>query len=139
MTAFANITLNDGQATPVAHTFSARRIENQVAKWQDISIGQAVGFPTLRASLREPIKGSKIPCYKAVIDISVPTLEVVNASTYNGITPAPTKAYDHLATVSFIMPERGTLQERKNVLAYLANALAQIDLKSMVTDLNMVY
>lgn len=139
MTQFANITLNDGQATPVAHIFTARRMDGAVAKWQDISGGQAVGFPTLRASLREPLKGSKIPAYKVVIDIAVPTLEVVNASTYNGITPAPTKAYDHIAQISLTLPERGTLAERKNLRSYIANALAQVDLRSMIEDLNMVY
>jgi hypothetical protein len=139
MTAFANITLNDGQATPVAHTFTARRILNNVAKWQDLSSGYAVGFPTVEATLREPVPGSKIPCYKCTININAPKLETVNASTYSGITPAPTKAYDVLAKVEFILPERSALQDRKDILAYCANALAQADLKAMVQDLNMVY
>lgn len=140
MTAFANITINDGQATPVAHTFTARRIDGDgVAKWQDISGGIAVGFPTLTASLREPIKGSKNPVYKAVIKIAVPKLETVTASTYNGITPAPTKAYDCVATLEMTFPERSVAADRKDLRAYVANALAQADLKALVEDLNFVY
>lgn len=139
MTAFANISINDGQATPVAHTFTARRLDAGVAKWQDISGGIAVGFPTLTASLREPIKGSKVPVYKATLKITLPVLEVVNSSTYSGITPAPTKAYDVIANVDIIMPERSVLQDRKNIRAYLVNALAQADILSMIQDLNMVY
>lgn len=139
MTAFASITINDGQATPVAHTFTARRIENGVAKWQDISSGISVGFPTTQVSLREPIKGSKSPTYRAFLKITVPVMEVVNASTYNGITPAPTKAYEMIANVEFLMPERSVLQNRKDLRAYVANALAQADLKSLFEDLNMIY
>lgn len=139
MTAFANITINDGQATPVAHTFTARRIDAGLAKWQDISGGIAVGFPTIRASLREPVKGSKIPSYKAVIDVVVPVLETVSNSTFSGITPAPTKAYDCIARLELIMPERSVSQDRKNLRAYVANALAQADLKALIEDLNMVY
>lgn len=140
MTAFAAITLNDGQATPVAHTFAARRFDqNGAAKWQDISGGISAGFPTVTALLREPLKGSKTPSYRATIKIMAPTLEVVNASTYNGITPAPTKAYDCIGTVEFVIPERATLQNRKDILAYVANALAQADLKSLVVDLAFIY
>lgn len=139
MTAFANITINDGQATPVAHTFTARRIDAGIAKWQDLSSGIAVGFPTITANLREPIKGSKNPVYKAVVKITLPVLEVVNSSTYSGITPAPTKAYDLVANLEVMMPERSVLADRKNIQAYIVNALNQVDIKSMFVDLNMVY
>lgn len=139
MTAFTNITINDGQATPVAHTFTARRLDNGVAKWQDLSGGVAVGFPTIVASLREPLKNSKTPIYKASLKFTLPVLEVVNASTYNGITPAPTKAYDVVANLDIMMPERSTLLDRKNIQAYLVNSLNQIDIKSLIVDLNMVY
>lgn len=139
MTAFVNITLNDGQATPVAHTFAARRITEGIAKWQDVSSGVAVGFPTVTASLREPVKGSKVPVYRAEIVITVPKLETVNASTYNGITPAPTKAYDCVAKLTLLLPERSETAVRKDMRAYLANALAQADIKTMIEDLAFVY
>lgn len=139
MTAFASITINDGQATPVAHTFTARRISDGIAKWQDISGGIALGFPTLTASLREPVKGSKIPTYRAEINLSVPKMETVNASTYNGITPAPTKAYEVVAKLTLLIPERSVSQDRKDIRAYMANALAQLDLKALIEDLNFVY
>lgn len=140
MTAFANITLNDGQATPVAHTFAPRRISaDGVAKWQDLSSGIAVGFPTLTAQLREPIKGSKVPTYRATIRLQVPTLEVISNSTVSGILPAPTKAYDSGVEVTFLFPERGTAAQRKDVVAYVKNALTQADIVAMLVDLAFVY
>lgn len=139
MPAFANITLSDGQSTPVAHTFTARRIQDGVAKWQDTSGGIAVGFPTVTASLREPVPGSKTRNYRLTMKFAVPTLETVSNSTYSGITPAPTKAYDCICNVEFVMPERSITQNRKDIRAYVANSLAQVDLKSMIEDLAMVY
>lgn len=139
MPAFANISLNDGQATPVSHTFTARRIAEGIAKWQDTSSGIAVGFPTVTASLREPVPGNKARNYRLTLKFAVPTLETVSNSTYSGITPAPTKAYECLCNVEFILPERSITQNRKDIRAYVANALAQVDLKSMIEDLAMVY
>lgn len=141
MTAFTNLSINDGQASPVAHTFTARRIDAGVAKWQDISGGIPVGFTTLRASLREPVKGQKngSAVYKVVIDLVIPTLETVSNSTYSGILPAPTKAYDCVCRIEMMLPERSALQDRKNLRAYIANALGQADLKALIEDLNMVY
>jgi len=68
-----------------------------------------------------------------------PVLEVVHASTYNGITPAPTKAYECVMNVEFTFPERSTQQDRKHARAFMANALAQVDLKALIEDLNMVF
>lgn len=140
MNAFSSLTINDGQGTPVAHTFTARRIDSGIAKWQDISGGIAVGFPTITASLREPAKngnGSRV--YRGQIKVVLPVLEVTNPSTYNGITPAPTKAYDCIMVTDFTFPERSDAQTRKNVRAYMANALANTDLKALIEDLNFVY
>jgi len=139
MTAFAPIAINDGAASPASHTFTPRRLENGVAKYQDISTGIAAGYPTITLSLREPLKGSKVPMYKATMKFWVPKMETVNSSTYSGITPAPTKAYDCAATLELNLPERSEVGVRKDLRAYIANALAHADVKAMIEDLNMVY
>nr|UYL94456.1 MAG: hypothetical protein [Sanya fiers-like virus 18] len=60
MAQIANVVINDGQATPVAHTFNPDSIDAQgVARWADRSTGIAVGFPTLSLSLRKPTAGSR--------------------------------------------------------------------------------
>jgi hypothetical protein len=41
-----------------------------------------------------------------------------------GIQPAPTLAYNLIATVELVLPERSTLQQRKDLLAYVKNALS---------------
>lgn len=61
MTAFAALTaINDGQATPVAHTFSPVSIDAAgIAKWVDRVGGISIGFPTVTLSVREPSKSSR--------------------------------------------------------------------------------
>lgn len=137
MPAFASMTLNDGQATPVAHTFgTVNKDSSGVAKWADRVGGIALGYPVVTMSVREPVKDSRN--YKVMIKIAVPTLEVTSPSTATGIQPAPTLAYAHLATINLIMPERGALAERKDLLAYLKNLLAHANVTAAVESLEGV-
>lgn len=124
MTALAALTLADGQATPVNHTFSPVNKDSAgIARWADRSGGIALGFPTLSFSLKSPgAKGSRN--YRAIAKVVLPVLEVTSPSTATGIQPAPTKAYDLSATVEIVMPERSTAAQRADLLAYLKNYLA---------------
>lgn len=123
MSAIANIVINDGQATPASHTFAPVTIDAQgVAKWADRSGGISVGFPALSYSLKSPSGNSK--SYKMTAKVTLPVLEQTSPSTSTGIQPAPTVAYNLIANVELVLPERSTLQDRKNLLAYMRNYLA---------------
>lgn len=123
MTAIAALTLNDGAATPIAHAFNPVNIDQDgVARWADRSGGVALGFPSLSFSSRSPTKGAR--SYKIQMKVTLPVLEQTSASTATGIQPAPTLAYNLLANVEMVLPERSTLQQRKDLLAYLRNYLA---------------
>jgi len=124
MTAIAALTIADGAATPANHTFSPVNIDQVgVAKWADRSSGIALGFPVLSFSMKTPsVKGARN--YRAMIKVALPVLEVTSPSTSTGIQPAPTKAYDLLASVEFVLPERSTLAQRNDLLAYVKNFLA---------------
>lgn len=138
MAAIAALTLADGQASPANHTFSPVKIDTTgIAKWQDRADGIAVGFPTVTVSVRDPNKGSK--AYKVQAKVVLPVLEVTSPSTSSGIQPAPTKAYDLLANVEIVLPERSSIDERKDLLAYVKNLLANAVLTSAVHDLEGVY
>lgn len=128
MAAIATLVLADGATTPVNHNFDPVNIVGDVAKWSDRSGGIALGFPTVTHSLRVPNKDSRN--YRLAVKVVTPVLEVTSPSTSTGIQPAPTKAYDLLCNVEFVLPERSTLQQRKDVLAYVKDMLA----KSVVTN-----
>jgi hypothetical protein len=118
MAQIANIVLNDGQSTPVAHTFApvTSHDTNGVAVWTDRASGIAVGFPVISFRLRDPLKGSR--AYRLTAKIRVPVLDVTSPSTGTGIQPAPSVAYACEANIEFILPERSVLQNRKDILAY---------------------
>lgn len=138
MTTLAAITLADGQATPVNHTFSPVNIDAAgVAKLVDRSGGISIGFPAITLSVKSPTKGSRN--YRVMAKVVVPTLEVTSPSTGSGIQPAPTKAYDILGTIEFVLPERSTLLERQNAYAYLKNFLANANVSSAVQTFETIY
>lgn len=132
MAQIANLVLNDGAATPVAHTFTPNGVKNAIAKWQDRSSGIPVGYPTVTFSLREPTKASKAT--KIIAKVVVPALEVTSPSTSTGIQPAPTKAYECLCNIELVLPERSTQQDRRNLLAYVKNYLASTAMTDAVVD-----
>lgn len=148
MPAFAALTINDGQATPVAHTFGPHRIdEKQVATWFDRSSGVGIGFLKLTLSLRSPLgavqAGSMSDAnkrvYKAVLTIDVPKLESTSAATGTGIAPAPTVAYVHAARLELSLPERGALADRKDLMAYIKNALSNASIATALETLENQY
>lgn len=141
MPAFASVSLNDGQATPVAHTFDPVDIDSQgIARWQDISGGIVLGYPTLTLlTKRPPARNVGNRNYKVTYKVVLPVLEQTSASTGTGIEPAPTLAYNLIATLEMVLPERSALSERKDVAAYLANFLSKTEWTSAVQNLQPIY
>lgn len=146
MPALAAITINDGLATPVAHTFNpAGPDKNGTNYLYDRSGGIAIGFGRVGLSLREPMparngtesKASRV--YKAMVDVSIPVLESTSAATGTGIAPAPTIAYTTVVKMEFLLPERSTLQNRKDILAYAKNILSNSNVTHLVQDLEGFY
>lgn len=138
MTAIAALTLADGQATPVSKTFAPVNIDtNGVARWADRSGGIALGYPSVTFSSKAPTKTSR--SYKVTAKVVVPVLEQTSASTATGIQPAPTLSYSLIANVEFVLPERSTLQNRKDLLAYLRNYLASGVINAGIQDFESVY
>lgn len=138
MPAIGNLTINDGAATPVAHTFGPVGIESKTATYADRISGVPVGYGKLSISIREP-KGGSSGVFKVGIKILIPTLEQTSASTSTGIQPAPTVAYVTAAHLDLLLPARGTLQNRKDILAYVKNTLANAAVTTVVENLEAVY
>lgn len=138
MTAIAALTLADGQTTPVNHTFNPVNIDQSgVARWADRSGGIAIGYPVITFAMRAPTKTSRN--YKATAKVVTPVLEQTSASTATGIQPAPTKAYDLIFTCEFVLPERSTLAQRNDALAYAKNLLQNGVLTAAVQNFESVY
>lgn len=137
MAALANLTLADGQATPVTHTFGPQGIENGIATWLDRSGGIAVGYPRVTFRLDEagPSKANN----KLTVRVVRPVLEVTSPSTSTGIQPAPTLAYNLVSEASFVLPQRSALAERNDILAYTKNLLANALVTNAVQNYEQVW
>lgn len=127
------IVINDGAATPVAHTFSPiGRDPKTGVFWFEQTIP---AVPVLQAKRigykQERMLGDKTRqqtgSSKVSYTLHVPTLESLGTNDA-GITPPPTLAYREMARVEFELAERSIQQERKDTrvlaLNLLANAMA---------------
>lgn len=139
MAAIANIVINDGKTTPVAHTFApvTSSDPNGVAVWTDRATGVAVGFPILSLKLRAPSKGSRN--YKLTSKVKLPVLNVTSPSTGSGIQPLPSVAYNIEANIEFLMPEASLLADRKDFFAFVKNYLSNAVWTAAVENYEEVY
>jgi len=132
MSAIANIVINDGQSTPVAHTFAPARTSADYALLEDRAAGVYIGYNKLTMMLERPKGQSRDASrnLKLVIRVETPKLENVTNSTISGIAPAPTISYRPMAELTVTLPERCSLQDRKDLQAYVKNVLSN----TFVTD-----
>lgn len=125
----ANLTIADGQASPVNHTFTAKGVRNGIAKWLDQVGGVYAGMPRITLSQREPVAQS--PSNLVTILVRLPVLD-------SGAT-VPTVAYENMAEIKIRTHERSTLAERKDLAAYVKNLIALAVMQSTVTDNEIIY
>jgi len=140
MPARANIVVNDGKATPVAHTFNPSE-DGDVDLFEDQSGGIAIGYPMIMVRFRRPLAPSngqssdaKNRVYRIQLNISWPVLEVTSASTGTGIQPAPTVAYVLRSNQEWLIPERSALADRKDLRAIVYNTLNNADIKKVLEE-----
>lgn len=141
----APIVINDGQTTPVAHTFTPTgRPGDGNSRWSytDDVGGISLGMPEITHVITRPVAGarssdpSRVTRVKA--SVRVPVLETLGNSAA-GYPPAPTLAYYLLANIEMILPERSTEDNRKDLLAFAKNLLAHSVMTDLVVKLRDVY
>lgn len=116
MTNLNTLNLFDGQTVPVAHMFSpASNGADGTTRWQDRehNSGIALGFSEVSFQIREPSKAGGVT--RAKITVSVPKLDTT--------TVVPTVVGTLRFTGEFIFPPACNLQDRKDILAYVRDAL----------------
>lgn len=126
MSAIANIVINDGLGTPVAHTFAPAKASNDYALLEDRASGLFIGYNKLTMTLTRPKGPAQVANrnLKLSIKIETPKMETVSNNTIAGIAPAPTVSYRPVVELVATLPERCALQDRKDLQAYVKNVLA---------------
>lgn len=138
----ASIVLADAQATPVDHTFvPVGRDKNGIMWLDDQSQPTAIGFWRISIEKTEPIAAKAGVSsgvgrtYRYRLGLHEPVLETVSNSTVSGIAPAPTVAYIPRVFTDYVMPERTTSLDRKNLRKMNAGLQANAQIASMIEDL----
>lgn len=145
MTAVTNIVLADAQATPVNHTFVPLGPDrNGVWQFEDQSASSPIGYWRVSVSLKRPVTASagevsgSERVSRATIQLSQPVLETLGTNAA-GISPPPTVSYVPRCRLEFIMPERGSLQNRKDLRKMGMNVLNDASIVALLESLQNLY
>jgi hypothetical protein len=140
MPQFAPIDLMDGQSTPVEHTFAPASLQTNggkvIASFEDRSPATIAGYNRLRVE-RSPENANGMFKMRFVIERA--TLETLSNDTSSGIAPAPTLAYTTTGVIEVWAHRRSTLNERKDVIAYLASLVADTSIETSIENLEAFY
>jgi hypothetical protein len=137
----SNIVLADALGTPVNHTFiPVGRDKNGVFWFEDQSAANAIGNWRISVEFtRPPVpqaqQNSSGRSNRAKISLHEPILETLSNSTVSGISPAPTVSYVSRAYSEFVMPERSSLQNRKDLRKMMANLLNETQMVALTETL----
>lgn len=129
MPAIAALTIPDGQASPANHTFDPQTTDGSTAKWADRSPSIPAGFSTISYEVAGP-QGNRTT-HKLQAGFLLPTVAEVD-----GVDKVV--RYSSAQVTLNIHPE-STLQERKDLLAYVANFLGLAGVKTSVNNLEPYY
>lgn len=140
----SNIVLADAQGTPVNHTFvPIGRDKNAVYWFEDQSAANAIGNWRISVEMtRPPVpvaqQSSSGRSIRARIGLHEPVLETVSNNTVSGIAPAPTVSYVPRSFSEFVLPERATLQNRKDLRKMMASLLGETQVTALVENLTYI-
>lgn len=144
MAAVTNIVLPDAQATPVNHTFIPIGPDQNGVWWfEDQSTASPIGYN--RISLQIVKSGNPSPGSNAStrvnrvrMGIHTPKLETLGTSDA-GFTPAATVAFVLRANLEFILSDRSSLQDRKDLRKYVQGLCGDAQFYAMIENLQGIY
>lgn len=145
MTAVAALVLPDALATPVNHTFVPLGPDTAGGAWwfEDQSASSPIGYGKVSLLLSRPKGGavgmsSQDRVARVKLGIHIPQLESLSNNSA-GLVPAPTIAFVPRMNIEFILPERSTLQNRKDLRKFAVGLLADPAVIAMVETLQGAY
>lgn len=129
---FTTIVVPDAAATPVNLTFTKSKVDGDTAFALEKSATSSMGYKPLSLTQRAPIVGQKDKVYRTKIAFAFP---VTYDETINGVN-RPTLGYTNRATVEFIVSDKATLQNRKDLRKLLVGILNDAVVVDMVEQQN---
>lgn len=125
----ASLVISDGAATPVAITFAPESVTPALSIFADRLTGISSAFRRIKVA-------NAFASGKSVVNRSKLSVEYPVTSSVNGVTSV---AYTLRANVDIILPDGSTDQQRKDLYAFLANALSNTLVRGALRDLDPLY
>lgn len=123
------LSILNGAATPVAKSFAPERVGPELSVFSERTAAVSAGFTRLSAGLSTATANR--PTNRVDVSLDFPVL-----ATVNGIS---TVAYVGRFKGYFVIPDRMTAAERADLHAFVANGLANAQIKAIVKDLDPMY
>jgi hypothetical protein len=131
------ITLTDAESTPVDHTFNPISTYPSVFRENDDTEVPRVGESELILSVKEGKDSESIN--KVRVTLRIPVLEESSGAASTGYVAPPRVAYFNQAIAEFLLPGRGTPQQRLNLITMIADALTDAQVVAAVEKLEQPY
>lgn len=128
MTAFTNLVLNDGLATPVARIFKAKaEIDGRWTWWYELASGIAQAFPYINT--RTLFARNPNGATKHEINIKIPVVDT-------SVAGSPRPSHFHQVSIVVTTSDKGTAAERADLVAYTKNFVASSRFSELVLDMD---
>lgn len=140
-----NIVVADAQATPVNHTFIPLGKDAVGVFWfEDQSQASPAGYWRIsvdvkRPPIAQPGQNTAGRNFRVKLTVHEPSLENVTNSTVSGVAPAPTIAYNVRSHHEFVMPERASLQNRKDIAKMAPLVLQNAQIVTVLQNLEYLW
>lgn len=129
MPALANISINDGKATPVAHVYAPVTTDGSNAELANRAASIPQGFENLKVDVRKP--ASATGAYRIQVSLVLPTV-----ATVNGVD---TVVRQSQASLTINMSQLSTAVERRDMRVLLANLLQHASMTTVIENLEPIY
>jgi len=136
MAAIAPIVISDGAATPVSHTFNPIT-SSPVSLYRDqVASLPLVGQATITVSMKLDA-GSGLNKVKIVL--ASPVVETIGTVGSSGYVAGPKVAFVNKVNLDFILPSRGTPQNRQDLRMMLSNLLSNAQIIDTINNMSPPY
>ena len=124
------LAINNGATTPVAKSFAPERVGPELSTFVEKSFSQSAGFLRLAVGFSPASTARKTS--RVDVSFDLPTMVDRGGGVYEQAYVGRFKGY-------FVIPDQMSSLERKDLRAFVANALNNTLVKGVVEDLDPMY
>jgi len=137
MSAISAITVNDGKASPQAHTYTPWKTDP--ASYRE-AVGGVAQIGQGRLTVTGKVTDKTAGMNRVTLKLELPVLETAAANgSFNGYIAGPGVAYTVTANVDLILPNRSSEAERKDLRTLLSNVLLNVNISDAIDKLQLPY